>query len=61
MPKLGIAEISPARARSRPMVLCRVGMRKATPLMKTLADSVANNAMTSIDQRRAVLIVSTAT
>ncbi len=44
-----------------PSSVCRVGIRKATPLMKTLADSVANNAMTSIDHRRAVLIVSTAT
>jgi len=28
MPKLGIAETSPARARSRPIVLCRVGIRE---------------------------------
>ena len=34
-------------------------MRNAAPLMKTFAHSVAVNAMTSIDQRRSVLIVST--
>jgi hypothetical protein len=61
MPKLGIADTSPAFARSSPILVCRVGIRKATPLMKTFADSVANSAMTSIVHRRTVLIVSTAT
>ena len=55
MPNLGIAEIKAACARSRPKSACKVGIRKATPLMKTLANSVANNAMANIDQRRAVL------
>jgi hypothetical protein len=33
-------------------------MRKAAPLMKTFAHSVALSAMTNIDQRRTELIVS---
>jgi len=33
-----------------------VGMRKAAPLMNTLAQVVAVRAITSMDQRRAVLI-----
>ena len=53
MPNLGIAEIKPALARSRPKSVCSVGIRNATPLMKTLANRVANRAMASIDQRRA--------
>ena len=36
-------------------------MRNAAPLMNTLAHSVAVSAMTSIDQRAAVLIDSTDT
>ena len=36
-------------------------MRKAAPLMNTLAHSVAVSAMASIDQRRSVLIDSTDT
>jgi hypothetical protein len=36
-------------------------MRKAAPLMKTFAHSVAVSAMTNIDQRRTVLIDSTDT
>ena len=57
MPKAGMADTSPARARSSPRSLCRVGIRKAALWVKTLADSVANNPITSIDQRRRVLIV----
>jgi len=38
--------------------VCSVGMRKAAPLMKTFAHSVALSAMTNIDQRRTELIVS---
>ena len=57
MPKLGIDDSRPALARSRPRSVCSVGMRKAAPLMKTFAHSVALSAMTNIDQRRTVLIV----
>ena len=39
-------------ARSRPRSRCSAGMRNATPLMNTFAHSVADNAITSIDQRR---------
>ena len=59
MPKLGIDDSRPALARSSPRSVCRVGMRNAAPLMNTFAHSVAVNAMTSIDQRRSVLIDST--
>jgi hypothetical protein len=56
MPKLGIADIRPASARSSPRSLCSVGMRNATPLMNTLAHIVEVSASTSMDQRRAVPI-----
>jgi hypothetical protein len=56
MPKLGIDDSRPACARSRPRSVCSVGMRKAAPLMKTFAHSVAVSAMTNIDQRRTELI-----
>ena len=56
MPKLGIDDSRPASARSSPRSVCRVGMRNAAPLMKTLAHSVAVSAIASIDQRRSVLI-----
>ena len=59
MPKLGIDDSRPALARSSPRSVCSVGMRNAAPLMNTFAHSVAVSAMTSIDQRRTVLIVST--
>ena len=59
MPKLGIDDSRPALARSRPRSVCSVGMRNAAPLMNTFAHSVAVNAITSIDQRRRVLIDST--
>ena len=59
MPKLGIDDSRPALARSRPRSVCSVGMRNAAPLMKTFANNVAVNAITSIDQRRSVLIDST--
>lgn len=52
MPNFGIAEISPAWARSRPKSVCRAGIRNATPLMKTLENRVAKRPMASIDQRR---------
>jgi len=38
-----------------------VGIRKATPLMNTLAHSVAASAITSIDQRLRLLIDETDT
>src|SRR5215218_1207272 len=57
-PKLGIDDSRPASARSSPRSLCSIGMRNAAPLMNTLALVVAVSAMTSIDQRRAVLIAS---
>lgn len=53
-PKLGMAASSPAAARSTPCSLRSVGMRKAAPLMNTLAHVVAVSAITSIDHRRAV-------
>ena len=59
MPKLGIDDIRPALARSSPRSVCRVGMRKATPLMNTFAHKVAVSAIASIDQRRTVPMVST--
>ena len=61
MPKLGMDDSRPADARSSPRSACSVGMRNAAPLMNTLAHSVAASAMTSIDQRRAVLIDSMVT
>ncbi len=57
-PKLGSEDSRPAPARSSPRSRCKLGMRKAAPLMNTLALVVVVSAMTSIDQRRAVLIVS---
>src|ERR1700712_1430971 len=57
MPKLGNDDIRPACARSRPRSVCRVGIMKATPLMKTLAHRVALNAIANIDHRREVPIV----
>ncbi|SIJ71475.1 Uncharacterised protein [Mycobacteroides abscessus subsp. abscessus] len=59
MPKLGMADSSPALARSSPRSACRAGMRNATPLMKTFAPAVDPKAMASIAQRRAVPTSST--
>ena len=59
MPRLGMDDTSPAVARSRWRSVCSVGMRNAAPLMKTFAHSVAVNAITSIDHRRIVPMVST--
>src|SRR5215207_9059827 len=56
IPKLGIDDNRAAAARSRPRSVCKVGIRNAAPLMNTLANRVAVSAMTSIDQRRTVLI-----
>ncbi|SKV39209.1 Uncharacterised protein [Mycobacteroides abscessus subsp. massiliense] len=61
IPKLGIADSSPALARSRPRSVCKAGMRNATPLMKTLAAAVDPREMASIAQRRAVPTSSTRT
>jgi hypothetical protein len=57
MPKLGSDDIRPASARSSPSSACKVGIRKATPLMKTLAHRVAVNAIASMDHRRTVPMV----
>ena len=59
MPKLGIDDSRPALARSSPRSMCSVGIRNAAPLMNTFANNVVVNAITSIDQRRTVPMVST--
>ncbi len=58
MPKLGIDDSKPALARSSPRSVCSVGIRNAAPLMNTFANNVAVNAITSMDQRRMVPMVS---
>ena len=54
IPNAGIADTRPARARSTPGSERSVGIRKAAPLMNTLAHSVANKPTASIHQRRGV-------
>ena len=56
MPNFGMAEMRPAIARSSPNSMCRVGIKKAMPLMNTLAHRVAKSPMASIDHRRRSLI-----
>lgn len=52
MPKLGIAESSAASARLMPRTSLRAGIRKAMPLMKTVALNVAISPVPSITHRR---------
>lgn len=52
MPKLGIAESRAASDRLMPRTSLSAGIRKAMPLMKTVAHNVAMSATASSDQRR---------
>src|ERR1700733_7394360 len=56
MPKLGSDASRPPSARPVVCRACSIGIKNATPLMKTLAHNVAPNETPSITHRRRVLI-----